>query len=162
MSKSSTTITQHVNTPREKVYRALTDANSIVQWKVPTTMTSIVHEMDVREGGTFRISLTYDDPAGVGKTTKHTDTYHGRFAKLVPNEQVIEVDEFETDDPTLQGEMTVTITLTDTDGGTTIHAVHDGLPPDLSTTDNENGWREALANLAALVEARQKLAAGTT
>ena len=32
-------------------------------------------------------------------------------------------------------------------------AVHDGLPPGLSTSDNETGWREALAKLAALVEA---------
>ncbi len=31
-------------------------------------------------------------------------------------------------------------------------AVHDGLPPGLSTADNEAGGREALAKLAALVE----------
>jgi hypothetical protein len=48
--------------------------------------------------------------------------------------------------------MTITTTLTDADGGTDILAVHDGLPRGLSTADNEVGWREALANLAALVE----------
>ena len=32
-------------------------------------------------------------------------------------------------------------------------AVHDGLPRGLSPADNEIGWREALAKLAALVEA---------
>lgn len=37
-------------------------------------MTSRVHEFDVREGGRFRISLTYDEPTGTGKTTAHTDT----------------------------------------------------------------------------------------
>lgn len=42
-----------------------------------------------------------------------TDTHHGSFAKLVPNEQVVEVVEFETTDPGLRGEMTITITLTD-------------------------------------------------
>jgi uncharacterized protein YndB with AHSA1/START domain len=71
---------------------------------------------------------------------------------LVPNERVVEVDEFETDDPSLQGEMTTTITLADADGGTELVAVHDGLPPGLSTADNETGWRMALAKLAALVE----------
>jgi hypothetical protein len=45
-------------------------------------MTSHVHVFDAREGGLFRISLTYDEPAGTGKTTTHTDTYHGRFLKL--------------------------------------------------------------------------------
>jgi uncharacterized protein YndB with AHSA1/START domain len=74
--------------------------------------------------------------------------------KLVPNQQVIEVDEFETTDPALRGEMTITITLADVDGGTELLATHEGLPPGLSPADNETGWRMALAKLAALVEAR--------
>lgn len=93
---------------------------------VPTGMTSHVHSFDPREGGQFRISLTYDTPAGAGKTTPHTDTHHGRFVKLVPNEQVVEIVEFETADPTLRGEMTITITLADADGQTEILAVHEG------------------------------------
>jgi uncharacterized protein YndB with AHSA1/START domain len=141
-----------VNVPRAKVYRALLDARAVATWKVPTGMTCHVHAFDPREGGAFRISLTYDEPTGAGKTTARTDTYHGRFVKLVPNEQVVEVVEFETTDPALRGEMTITTTLTDADGGTDILAVHDGLPRGLSTADNEVGWREALANLAALVE----------
>ncbi len=115
-------------------------------------MTCYVHAFDAREGGSFRISLTYDEPTGAGKTTAHTDTYHGQFAKLVPNERVVEVDEFETEDPALRGEMTITITLADADGGTNLLAVHDGLPPGVSTADNETGWRMALAKLAAFVE----------
>jgi uncharacterized protein YndB with AHSA1/START domain len=119
---------------------------------VPTGMTSYVHAFDAREGGSFRISLTYDAPTGVGKTTAHTDTYHGRFAKLVTNEQIVEVVEFETTDPALRGEMTITIALADADGGTDVLAVHDGLPSGLPTVENEAGWGEALEKLAALVE----------
>ena len=55
---------------------------------VPDGMTSTC---DPREGGAFRISLTYDEPTETGKTSAHTDTYHGRFVKLVPNEQVEQV-----------------------------------------------------------------------
>ena len=120
---------------------------------VPDGMTSRVHMFDAREGGSFRISLTYDEQTGTGKTTAHTDTYHGRFSKLAPNEQVIEVMEFETADDSMRGEMTVTFTLTDADGGTDVLAVHDNLPPGLSPADNETGWRMALDKLAALVEA---------
>jgi uncharacterized protein YndB with AHSA1/START domain len=116
-------------------------------------MTSHVHEFEGREGGTFRISLTYDTPTGVGKTTARTDTYHGRFVKLVPNELLVEVDEFETADPAVRGEMTITITLSDADGGTDVLGVHEGLPPGISAADNETGWRSALERLAALVEA---------
>lgn len=49
--------------------------------------------------------------------------------------------------------MTITTTLTHADGGTDILAVHERLPPGLPAADKEAGWREALAKLAALVEA---------
>ena len=62
--------------------------------------------------------------------------------------------EFETTDPALRGEMTITYTLADADGGTDILAVHDGLPPGLSAADNEAGWRMSIEKLAALVEVR--------
>ncbi len=152
MMPRSTRVHCHVNAPRAQVYSALVDVHAIAEWKVPTGMAMQVHEFDAREGGSLRISLTYDAPSGIGKTTAHTDTYHGRFIKLVPDEQVVEVDEFETDDPSMRGEMTITMTLTDADGGTDILAVHEGLPPGLSAEDNELGWRMALAKLAALVE----------
>lgn len=150
---SSTRISRHLNAPRARVYRALLDPRAIEAWKVPDGMTCRVYDFDAREGGAFRISLTYDSPAAAGKTTAHTDTYHGRFARLVPDEQIIEIDVFETDDPAFRGAMTVTITLTDADdGGTHLLAVHDGLPRGVSAADNETGWRMALAKLAAWVE----------
>ena len=133
--------------------RALLDARAVATWMVPTGMTSKVHAFDAREGGSFRISLTYDGPTGIGKTTAHTDTFHGLFVKLITNEQVVQVVEFETADPALRGEMTITYALADAEGGTDLFAVHDRLPPGLSTSDNKTGWRMSLANLAALVEA---------
>ena len=119
-------------------------------------MTSHVHEFDAREGGSFRISLTYDAPTATGKTAAHTDTYHGHFVKLVPNEQVVEMFEFETTDPALRGEMTMTTTLADADGGTDVLVVHEGIPRGVPATDNETGTRMALANLATLVEAKDR------
>jgi len=150
---STTQITQHIRAPRTLVYRALLDPRAIAAWKVPEGMTCQVHEFDAREGGAIRISLTYDEPTGTGKTAPHTDTYRGRFVTLVPNEQVVEVDEFETADPAMQGEMTITITLADAEGGTELRAVHEGVPAGVSPADNETGWRMSLAKLAALVEA---------
>lgn len=115
-------------------------------------MTSQVHEFDAREGGRFRISLTYDEPTGTGKSSAHTDTYHGHFVKLVPNERVVEVMEFETN-PGMQGEMTVSYLLSEADGGTELLATHEGLPPAFrrTTTKRAGGWH--WTNLAALVEA---------
>jgi uncharacterized protein YndB with AHSA1/START domain len=150
---SSTRVTQHVNAPRARVYRALLDPRAVVRWMVPAGMTSQVHEFDPREGGSFRISLRYDAPTGTGKTTAHTDTHHGRFVKLVPDQEVVQAVEFETEDPALRGEMTIRYTLADAGGGTDIVGLHEGLPSGVSVADNQAGWRSSLAKLAALVEA---------
>jgi uncharacterized protein YndB with AHSA1/START domain len=155
MTHTTTRHRQHVKAPRADVYRALIDAHAVAQWMVPSGMTSHVHEFDNREGGAFRISLTYDTPNETGKTTAHTDTYHGHFVTLVPNTQVVEVIEFETSNDLMRGEMTVTYTLTEADGGTDIFAVHDNLPPGIAPADNETGWRMSLEKLARLVEAGQ-------
>jgi uncharacterized protein YndB with AHSA1/START domain len=152
MTTGSTHLVQHVNAPRGAVYRALLDAQAVATWMVPTGMSSHVHELDPREGGSFRISLAYDEPSGTGKTDEHTDTYHGRFIKLVPDQQVVEVMEFETADPSMQGEMTVTFTLSDAEGGTDVLAVHENVPPGIAPADNEMGWRMSLEKLASYVE----------
>ena len=100
------------------------------------------------------MSLTYDAPDAQGKSSAHTDTYHGRFVELVPEERIVEVLEFETDNPAMQGEMTMTVTLVDASGGTDLVAVHAGLPSGVSPQDNELGWRMSLGKLAAMLEGR--------
>lgn len=142
----------HVNAPRTAVYEALIEADAVASWRVPIGMTSEVHEFEPREGGRFRISLTYTAATATGKTSDATDTFHGRFIRLVPNEQIVELIEFETTDPDLSGEMTVTTTLVDAGGGTDVAVTYDGLPRGVSAADNETGTRMALAKLAVLVE----------
>jgi uncharacterized protein YndB with AHSA1/START domain len=148
----STQVSRRVKAPRSAVYRALLDADAIARWRVPAGMSGHVHEFDAREGGSFRVSLTYDGPGGAGKSGSNTDTYHGHFARLVLDEQVVEVFEFETADPALGGTMTMTTSLRDTDGGTEVVIVHEGIPDSVPAADNETGTRMALDNLAALVE----------
>jgi deoxyribonuclease V len=149
---TTTRFTRRLRAPRARVYRALLDPETVARWRVPAAMSCQVHELDAREGGAVRVSLTYADDRGAGKTAERTDTYHGRFQRLVPERLVVEVDEFETADPALQGPMTMTISLADRDDGTELTAVHEGLPPGLAPADNEAGWNQALDRLAALVE----------
>jgi uncharacterized protein YndB with AHSA1/START domain len=134
------------------VYRALLDAAAISKWRVPAGMRSQVHSFEAREGGSFRVSLTYDSPTASGKSETHTDSYHGHFVRLVPNQQVVEALEFETADPALQGAMTITTTLTESNGGTDVVVVHEGVPDPVPAADNAEGARMALDHLAALVE----------
>ncbi|KJK38059.1 polyketide cyclase [Streptomyces variegatus] len=151
-------VSGHVDAPRAAVYRALVSAEAIARWRVPAGMSGEVHEFDAREGGRFRVSLTYEALDASGKSAAHTDTYHGHFARLVPDEQVVEVLEFEAADPALHGAMTLTTTLTDAEGGgTDVLMVHEDIPDAVPAADNETGTRMALANLARLVETERSL-----
>ena len=156
MTMSTTRLTRHIRAPRERIYRALLDAGAVQRWMVPDQMTSHVHHFDARQGGTFRISLTYEMPTTAGKTSPQSDMFHGQFVKLKPDSQVVQAVEFETDDPDMKGEMTITYTLTDAeDGGTYLVAVHEDLPSGLSPAANEQGWRRSIDKLAELVEMDQ-------
>ncbi len=149
---STTQLARHIDAPRAEVYRALLDPDSVQQWMVPDGMTSRIHTFEAREGGAFRISLTYDQPTNTGKTDSQTDSFHGRFEKLVPDTEVVQIVEFETDDPAMQGEMTITYTLAEADGGTDLVGVHENLPPGVPPADNELGWNMSIDKLARLVE----------
>ena len=148
----STRISVVLDAPRERVYNALIDPQAVREWMVPDGMTSTIHNFEAREGGFFRISLTYDEPTGTGKSSSHRDTYHGTFVTLVPGHKVVQRLEFETSDPSLQGEMTTSFTLREVDGRTELLATHESLPPGLSADDNETGWRMSLQKLARLVQ----------
>ncbi|MBQ0826814.1 SRPBCC family protein [Streptomyces tagetis] len=150
-----TRVSRHLAAPRAAVYRMLLDPEAVARWRVPDGMSARVHAFDAREGGLFRVSLTYEGP-GTGKSGARTDTYHGRFARLVPDERIVEVLEFETPDPALRGAMTLTTTLADAPGGgTDVTVDHEGLPDAVPAADNETGTRMALGRLAALLDGEE-------
>ncbi|WP_210506151.1 SRPBCC family protein [Naasia sp. SYSU D00057] len=152
---TTTTVRRRIAAPPHRVYAALLDPDTIARWRVPAEMSCVVHEFEPREGGRVHVSLTYDSADAVGKTTEHTDTYRGRLVRLVPDRELVEVDEFDTDDPALRGEMTMTFTLAEAGDATELSVVHRGVPAGVSAADNEQGWNESLDRLAALVEEQQ-------
>lgn len=147
----TTTVSTTVTAGRDAVYAALVDPALVARWRFPAGMTCEVHAWDAHEGGTARVSLTYEDGPGAGKTTSRTDTYRATFARLVPGEQVVEVVVFESDDPAFAGGLRMTTTLEDTAGGTRVTVLHEGLPAGIRPEDDETGTRMALENLARLV-----------
>lgn len=149
---TSTKRTQHFDAPAPVVYRALIDPDAVSAWMFPDGMSIHIHHFEPQPGGRFRISLTYEGEFGVGKSSARTDTYHGRFVSLVPNERVVETLEFETADPSMRGEMTITFALAEAEGATELSAWHENVPPGISPADNETGWRMSLARLKRLVE----------
>jgi uncharacterized protein YndB with AHSA1/START domain len=148
----TTTTRRHISASPARVYRLLTDAAAVQRWKVPDGMTGVVHEFEPRVGGRFRLSLTYESPAATGKSSAHTDTYHGRFVALVPHSRIVETLAFETADPAMAGQMTVIYSLAPSANGTELVVIHEGVPDGIAPADNALGWRLSIAKLAALAE----------
>jgi uncharacterized protein YndB with AHSA1/START domain len=154
MTRASTKVSRIIKAPRHAVYKACLDADALAKWRVPDNMTACVHVFEAREGGTYRMSLTYRDPkqSPGGKTSEDTDTFQGRFVELVPDEKIVEAIEFESHDPGFAGQMKMTTRLADADGGTEVTMLFENLPAGIRPEDNETGTRQSLQKLAALLE----------
>jgi uncharacterized protein YndB with AHSA1/START domain len=152
---ASTRVSMIVKAPRRAVYRACLDPNALATWRAPDSMTGHVRVFDAREGGTFRMSLTYTNPehSPGGKTSEFTDTFNGRFVSLVPDEKIVEVIEFESPDPRFAGAMKITTSLADADEGTEITVLCQNIPPGIRPEDNEMGTKQSLQKLADMLRA---------
>jgi uncharacterized protein YndB with AHSA1/START domain len=154
MTRASTKVSRIIKAPRKAVYKACLDPDALAAWRVPDSMKARVHVFDAREGGTYRMSLTYRDPkqSPGGKTSEDTDTFQGRFVELVADEKIVEAIEFDSHDPGFAGEMKMTTRLTDAEDGTEITILCEDLPAGIRPEDNETGTRQSLRKLAALLE----------
>ena len=151
---ASTVVSKVIDAPREAVYRALLDQDAVTAWLPPDSMTGVVHAFDAREGGTFRISLVYpeNDASARGKTSERTDTFHGRFVSLIPNEQIVWATQFDSADPSFAGEMIVSWTLAPADPGTRVTLTCENIPAGVRPQDNEAGCRSTLEKLASFLD----------
>src|SRR5690242_5079918 len=92
----TTRVSRRIRASPDRIYQAFLDPNRLAAWRVPDNMTCHVESFDARDGGTYRMTLTYthrrDSPRG--KTSDDSDTFRGTFLQLVPNEKVVELVRF--------------------------------------------------------------------
>jgi uncharacterized protein YndB with AHSA1/START domain len=152
--EGGTCVSLIIKAPRRTIYQVLVDPEAIVAWLPPQDMQGHLHEFDAREGGTYRMSLTYRAAlhAVPGKTSEHTDTVQARFLALVPDERIVQSVEFESNDPAFIGPMTIIWTLAEVPGGTHVTVRCENEPPGIRPGDHAAGIRSSLKNLAAFVE----------
>ncbi|SEE57285.1 Uncharacterized conserved protein YndB, AHSA1/START domain [Rhizobiales bacterium GAS191] len=136
------------------IYRALLDPAAVASWRPPDGMEGQIYAFDPREGGTFRMSFAYTDADHTvrGKTSEHADMFQGRFLELVPDERVVELVEFESDDPAFAGAMTIITTLAAVSGGTEVTILCENVPSGIRPSDHQTGMMSTLKNLAAFTE----------
>lgn len=129
----------------EKIYKAFLDADALAAWLPPHGFVGKMHSYDPRVGGTFRMSF-------YTVTKSWENTFGGKYIELVPNQKIVHTDKFETDDPTMQGEMRVTINLTPVPEGTLVEIEQAGIPGGPAASGAPYGWSQSLDKLAQLVE----------
>ena len=146
MSNATNTVRLHrvLRASPDRVYRAFLDPDAMAKWLPPHGFTGKVHQMDARVGGGYRMSFTN---FGTGKS----HSFGGRFTELTPRSRIRYTDTF--DDPSMPGEMPVTISLRAVTCGTEIDIVQEGLPAAIPVEFCHLGWQESLQLLAQLVEA---------
>lgn len=86
----------------EMIYRAFITADAIAKWIPAHGFTCTAHHVEVKVGGTFRISFT-------NFSSGNSNSFGGKYPELVPGEKLRYTDVF--DDPYLPCEMQTMITL---------------------------------------------------
>jgi uncharacterized protein YndB with AHSA1/START domain len=130
-------------TSPEKVFRAFTEANAIASWLPPYGFLCTVHEMDVKVGGSFRMSFH-------NFSTGNGHSFGGSYVEVKPNELLKYTDKF--DDPNLPGEMVTTVWLKKNLAGTEIKILQEGIPEQIPAEMCYLGWQDSLDKLMKLVE----------
>jgi uncharacterized protein YndB with AHSA1/START domain len=143
MPESTIRLHRVLRAPAERVYRAFLEPDAMVKWLPPHGFTARVHHMDARVGGAYRMSFT-----NFGTGTTHA--FGGTYVELTPHERLRYTDRF--DDPSLPGEMAVTVTLRPVSCGTELTITQEGVPAVIPPEACYVGWQESLATLAQLVE----------
>ena len=128
----------------ERIYRAFLDADAMTKWLPPNGFTGKVHHMDVKVGGTFKMSF-------INFTTGKSHSFGGEYLELVPHERIRYTDNF--DDPNLPGEIRVTVALKKISCGTEVNILQEDVPDVIPAEACYLGWQESLILLGKLVEA---------
>jgi uncharacterized protein YndB with AHSA1/START domain len=143
MSDNSVKLHRVLKAKPEKVFRAFTDANAMSAWLPPYGFLSVVHELDARVGGSYKMSF-------INFSTGNGHSFGGKFLELVPDEFIKHTDKF--DDPNLPGEMITTVRLKKVLVGTELTVTQENIPALIPAEMCYLGWQESLDKLMRLVE----------
>lgn len=122
-------------------------------WLPPSGMKGRMERFDFREGGSYRMRLTYDDASDAqGKSSTDADDIEVRFLRLVRDRRIEQAVTFDSEDPRFSGTMRMTWTFTPTLSGTEVSVRCENVPEGISREDHEAGLSSTLENLAKFTE----------
>jgi uncharacterized protein YndB with AHSA1/START domain len=137
------TMSRVFDAPRDVVWRAWTDPEQLAQWWGPKGMHVPIEtvDMDVREGGVFRLTMVADGSGAEFPSDMH-------FREVVEPERLV----FAWETQRGIGSGSVTVTLSDLgDDRTEVTTYFAGFATDEVFAGSKVGWEGQLDKLAALV-----------
>ena len=154
MNKRKDTASKVIKASPTAIYNAFLDPKAVASWRPPEGMKCKIFKFDPKEGGTYRMSYEYVEVKHdvAGKTSQDADVFKGRFLELVPDKRIVEIVEFDSDDPAFAGSMSVTTSFTAVPGGTEVAFLCENVPDGIKADDHQKGMISSLDNLAKFVE----------
>jgi uncharacterized protein YndB with AHSA1/START domain len=153
MSKRVDTASQLIRASAATVYEAFATAQAMESWLPPEGMSATMLSFAFREGGGYRLRLTYNQPQhSPGKTSENADEVEVRFVKLAPESRIEQAVTFASDDPAFGGEMRMSWVLESRAEGTLATVRCENVPEGIRPEDHQAGLTSTLENLAAYVE----------
>lgn len=145
-------ITRMFDAPREKVWKAWTDPESVKRWWGPKYFTAPVCKIDFRVGGTYLFSMRSPEGEDFWST--------GVYREIVPLERIVSTDSFADEKGNVVPashygmssdfplELQVTLTFEEHDGKTKMTLRHAGIPEGEMSDLTKAGWNESFDKLA--------------
>lgn len=132
------TLTRTLNAPRERVWRAWTDAEQMKKWFSPPGFTTPHADVDLRIGGAYRIVMRAPD--GVDNVAV------GMFRVIEPPARLAYTWNWE-DPASNVGDTLVTIELRDAGARTELVLIHERLPGKEAVDLHADGWVGCISSL---------------
>lgn len=143
-----------VDAPAAAVYQAFATPGALERWLPPAGMTGTMLRFDFRDGGSYRMRLTYAAPQqGRGKTSEDSDEVDVRIAMLEAGRRIEQEVSFVSSDAAFAGRMRMVWTFQPRGKATLVSVRAEDVPSGIRQEDHEAGMRSSLDHLAAFVEA---------
>ena len=128
--------------PRELVFRMHAEPDLLARWWGPKGFTAPSVELDVREGGRYRIAM--QPPEG------DRFFFSGEFREVDPGTRLVYTFRWEPPDPD-DRETIVVVSLRDRGGSTALTVDQEPFANDARRALHEQGWNESLDRLEELI-----------
>jgi uncharacterized protein YndB with AHSA1/START domain len=127
--------------PPERVFRAWTEAEAMMQWQAPFDSRVTLLEVDVRVGGRYRVHMEGKDGTQYRLT--------GEYREVVKPGRLVYTWHWETDPA--EKESLVTVEFRDLGGRTELTLTHSGFANESERSGHDAGWQSCMEKVAALI-----------